>query len=72
VYNAYYSSIYVGSEESKYQLSLTGYDNMRSTLPDAFTSGGHVKAEFSTSDEDNDSSDGNCAQTFSGGMKSIN
>ena len=73
MYNAYYSSFYIASEESKYKLSLSGYDNMKSTMPDAFTSGGQANTEFSTSDEDNDSfQDGNCAQRFSGGMNSIN
>jgi len=71
VYSASYSSFYVAAEESKYRLSLSGYDNMRSTLPDAFTRGGQANADFSTSDEDNDSfQDGNCAQKFSGGMNS--
>ena len=59
----------MGSEESKFSISLSGYDNVRSTLPDAFTSGGQASAPFTTNDEDNDNlEDGNCASQFSGGM----
>ena len=67
-YNAYYSSFYVGNEESQYRLSLSGYDSVRSTMPDAFTLGGHYNAKFTTFDEDNDNlQDDNCASQFSGG-----
>ena len=69
VYVAKYKSFYVASEESKYKLSISGYDNITSTLPDAFALGGQSNAEFTTFDDDNDfSQDSNCAQTFSGGM----
>ena len=68
-YVAYYSSFYVGSEDAKYSISLSGYDNVRSTLPDAFTSGGQASTPFTTYDEDHDNlEDGNCASKFSGGV----
>ena len=68
-YVAYYNSFFVGSEESKYSLSLSGYDIVRSTLPDAFRSGGKSSVPFTTYDEDNDNlQPGNCASKFSGGM----
>ena len=67
-YNAYYDSFYVGDEDSKYQLSLSGYDEARSSLPDGFMHGGQHDAPFSTFDQDNDRwSEGNCAAQFSGG-----
>ena len=67
-YNAYYGSFYVGDEDSKYQLSLSGYDEARSSLPDGFMHGGQHDAPFSTFDQDNDrGSEGNCAAQFSGG-----
>ena len=67
-YVAKYSNFYVASEENNYRLFLSGYNNVTSSLPDGLTSGGHSNAEFSTTDEDNDS-DGanNCAEQFSGG-----
>ena len=69
-YVAKYSNFYVASEENKYRLFLSGYNNATSTLPDGFTSGGHANAEFSTLDEDNDSDDAtNCADQFSGGRR---
>ena len=71
-YVAHYKSFYVGSEESKYKLSLSGYDDVTSTLPDAFGQGGQSNAEFTTYDEDNDSDpSGNCAAKYSGGMSII-
>ena len=67
-YNAYYSSFYVGGEDSNYQLSLSGYDVARSSLPDGFMHGGQYDAPFSTYDQDNDRwLNGNCAAQFSGG-----
>jgi len=67
-HTAYYSSIYVGNEASNYRLSLSGYDEARSELPDGFTHGGQHDAPFTTYDVDNDRwSDGNCAAQFSGG-----
>ena len=68
-YVAKYNNFYVASEKNKYRLQLSGYNNVTSTLPDAFTSGGQASAMFSTVDEDNDFDDANnCAQQFSGGM----
>ena len=67
-YNAYYDSFYVGDEDSNYQLSLSGYDEARSSLPDGFMHGGQYNAPFTTFDQDNDRlSNGNCATQFSGG-----
>ena len=68
---AHYDSFYVGSEESKYRLSLSGYNNITSSLPDGFLAGGHSNAEFTTEDEDNDSLlEENCASRYSGGSSS--
>ena len=68
MYVAHYDSFYVGSEESKYRLSLSGYNNITSSLPDGFLAGGHSNAEFTTEDEDNDSLlEENCASRYSGG-----
>ena len=54
-----------------YRLSLSGYNNLTSSLPDAMLAGGHSNAEFTTQDEDNDSLfDGNCASQYSGGYSS--
>ena len=53
-YVAYYQSIVIGSEEDKYSLSLSGYDNVNSTLADAFAGGANVGASFTTWDSDND------------------
>ena len=71
MYVAHYDSFYVGSEESKYRLSLSGYNNITSSLPDGFLAGGHSNAEFTTEDEDNDSLlEENCASRYSGGSSS--
>ena len=68
-YVAYYSSMKVENETYNYKLTLTGYDDVRSTLADSFTLGGHATAEFTTSDKDNDNlGSGNCAETYSGGI----
>ena len=82
VYTAIYSSIKVANETDNYKLTLEGYDDVRSTLADSFTAGGHATAEFTTYDKDNDNSaDFNCASneipssgatcgsTFSGGRE---
>ena len=72
-YVAYYSSIHVANETDNYKLTLTGYDDVRSTLADSFTAGGHATAEFTTNDKDNDNlASGNCATTYSGGNKTLN
>ena len=71
MYVAHYENFYVASEDSKYRLSLSGYNSLTSSLPDAFLKGGHSNAEFTTQDEDNDSLlDGNCASQYSGGYSS--
>ena len=68
VYVAYYNSIKVANKTENYKLTLTGYDDVRSTLADSFTAGGHATAEFTTYDKDNDNlASGNCANTYSGG-----
>ena len=71
-YIAYYSSFHVDSEETGYRLTLSGYDNVRSSLADGLTIGGHANAAFTTIDRDNDaysSADkSNCAEAFSGGI----
>ena len=83
VYTAIYRSIKVANETDNYKLTLTGYDEYRSTLADSFTAGGHATAKFTTYDKDNDNSDDfncaneipasesppTCGSKFSGGMK---
>ena len=72
VYVAYYNSIKVANKTENYKLTLTGYDDVRSTLADSFTAGGHATAEFTTYDKDNDNlASGNCANTYSGGNENI-
>ena len=67
-YVAYYSNFYIHSEAEDYRLSLSGYDSVRSTMPDAFAHGGHNNAPFTTFDRDNDNwANGNCASQYSGG-----
>ena len=64
-YVAYYQSIIIGSEEDKYSLSLSGYDNVNSTLADAFAGGGNYGASFTTWDSDNDAwATDNCGKTW--------
>ena len=64
-YVAYYQSIVIGSEEDKYSLSLSGYDNVNSTLADAFAGGGNYGASFTTWDSDNDAwATDNCGKTW--------
>ena len=59
----------MGSEESNYELLLSGYDASTSTMPDAFALGHHINAPFTTQDRDNDDRQGsNCAPDFSGGV----
>ena len=71
-YVAYYSSMKVANETDNYKLTLTGYDDVRSTLADSFTLGGHATAEFTTFDKDNDNlGSGNCATTYSGGISFV-
>ena len=48
MYVAHYENFYVASEDSKYRLSLSGYNNHTSFLPDAFLKGGHSNAQFRT------------------------
>ena len=67
-YIAYYDSIVVGSEETQYTLTLSGYDDVNSTLADSLTIGEHVNAKFTTNDNDNDAASTNCATDFSGGI----
>ena len=67
-YVAWYNSFVVGSEDTNYQLSLTGYNVSTSTLPDALTLGGHYNAAFTTEHQDHDTLDSkNCAEEYSGG-----
>ena len=68
-YTANYDSFRVGSEDTNYQLYLSGYDKESSTLADALSAGQHDGAKFTTYDRDNDDSTGqNCASQFSGGI----
>lgn len=68
-YVAWYNSFVVGSEDTNYQLSLSGYNSTTSTLPDALTLGDHYKAAFTTELQDHDTLDlKNCAEEYSGGM----
>ena len=68
VYNAYYNHFKVGSEEEGYRMFLDGYNATESNLADGFSAGGSSGAAFTTSDMDNDeNSDINCAQSYSGG-----
>ena len=62
-YVAVYNSFYIGSEESDYELHLSGYDASVSTLEEGFHFGGHVNAKFATFDRDHN----NCASNYSGG-----
>ena len=72
-YVAYYQSIVIGSEEDKYSLSLSGYDNVNSTLADAFAGGGNVGASFTTWDSDNDAwATDNCGKAWWSGKYSCN
>ncbi|XP_056016657.1 ficolin-1-like isoform X2 [Ostrea edulis] len=57
--NAQYSTFYVGDEESKYNLTVSGYSG---TTGDSLTS--HNGMRFSTYDNNNDK---NCARLFQGG-----
>ena len=47
-----------------YRLSIAGFDEDMSTVQDSLTFANGMA--FSTSDNDNDLSDGNCAETFLG------
>ena len=72
-YVAYYQSIVIGSEDDKYALSLSGYDNVNSTLADAFAGGGNVGASFTTWDSDNDAwATDNCGKAWWSGKYSCN
>ena len=67
-YVAWYNSFVVGSEDTNYRLSLSGYNGTTSTLPDSLTLGGHYNAAFTTEHQDHDTLDGkNCAEEYSGG-----
>ena len=67
-YVANYGSFSVGSEVTKYVLSLSGYDEETSTLADGLTAGQQTNAPFTTKDRDNDyRATSNCASQFSGG-----
>ncbi|XP_056016660.1 ficolin-1-like [Ostrea edulis] len=57
--HAQYSTFYVGDEESKYNLTVSGYSG---TVDDSLTS--HNGMRFSTYDNDNDK---DCARLFHGG-----
>ena len=68
-YVAIYNNFKIGSEDENYKLTLSGYDETLSTMPDGFSIGNHIGAEFTTSDRDNDDDLGNnCASTYSGGL----
>ena len=72
-YVAYYQSIVIGSEDDKYALSLSGYDNVNSTLADAFAGGGNAGASFTTWDSDNDAwATDNCGKAWWSGKYSCN
>ena len=58
-----YNSFRIGSEETGYELNLSGYDATVSTLDDGFAAGGHINAKFQTLDSD----DNNCATQYTGG-----
>ncbi|XP_056002855.1 ficolin-1-like [Ostrea edulis] len=60
-----YTSISLGNETSKYVISLNGFSG---DLGDCFTSGPSVNnMSFTTKDQDNDPSPGNCAINFQSG-----
>jgi hypothetical protein len=62
-YVAVYNSFQIGSEETDYELILSGYNATVSTLEDGFAAGGHINAKFATKDRDHN----NCASQYTGG-----
>ncbi|XP_062619216.1 fibrinogen-like protein A [Saccostrea cucullata] len=58
---AQYSTFYVGDEDSKYKLTLSGYSG---TAGDSLTS--HSGSKFSTKDQDNDRYSQSCATNWHG------
>ena len=62
-YTALYNNFRL-EEEGPYRIQVSGFDPQQSNIQDSFsyTNG----AAFSTSDNDNDSNDGNCAARFLG------
>ena len=63
-YLNYYSFV-VGDERSKYELSIDGFDDRGSGLPDRFKF--HNGIKFTTMDQDNDIYSKNCATTHAVG-----
>ncbi|XP_062604380.1 ficolin-1-like [Saccostrea cucullata] len=59
---ALYSTFYVGNEDSKYKLTVSGYSG---TAGDGLTSF-HNGMKFTTKDQDNDNYGSNCATDFHG------
>ncbi|XP_071953647.1 fibrinogen-like protein A [Antedon mediterranea] len=59
---AKYSHFHIGTEESNYVLTISGYTG---TAGDSLAS--HNGKQFTTYDRDNDKSSRNCAETFKGG-----
>ena len=58
-----YNSFEIGSEETDYELYLSGYNATVSTLEDGFSAGGHIYAKFATFDHDHN----DCASQYTGG-----
>ena len=58
-----YNSFEISSEETDYELYLSGYNATASTLEDGFAAGGHINAKFATFDRDHN----NCASQYTGG-----
>ena len=61
----HYNVFKVGSAIDKYPLTISGFTGITPTDP--FTTGGHNGQKFSTYDNDNDNSYGNCAKSLYNG-----